>query len=219
MCLQIDRELYWVIDGNVDLPNKLNITQKYSKYDIYQIDKDLLTEHMLKLYETYHKSKFKDINIPITTCQQREYEFRLHRELKVPLNFEYTEIEGLVYDFTVDGKKYQEKVGTKVKKTKGELFYLYKNGGMQNGKRTFQKYVIGDNEFYWLHCTDKVHFYVIPESELIERGYISEVAHERKKSMILNPHNDSSNYKQKWTNIYLHNYNKLDINKLRELVL
>lgn len=219
MCIQYDKELFWVIDGNLDLPNKVNICHKYSKYDIYEVAKDVLTKHILDLYDTYHKSKYNDINIPITVCVQREYEYRKHRELHVPFNFEYSEVEGLVYDFTVAGKKYQEKVGSSRKDRNGEIFCLYKNDGKQNKKRMFQKYVKGDNDFYWFHCTNKVHFYVIPEHELIERGFISHEAHEPKKSMVLNPHDERSTYKQKWTNKYLYRYDDVDVLRLRELVM
>jgi hypothetical protein len=54
------------------------------------------------------------------------------------------------------------------------MFGLCKNNGRKNdGKHKLNKqYDIGDNNLYWLNCTDKKYFYVIPEYVLIEKDYI-----------------------------------------------
>jgi len=41
---------------------------------------------------------------------------------------------------------------------------MYKNGG-----KVKQAYKQGDNDFYWLNCPDKEHFFIIPEEYIINQ--------------------------------------------------
>ena len=216
VCIQLEKELFWVLDGNKDYGGRLNITQKYSKYDKFEVKKDKLAEYFKTNYERYEHGLFEEINTPIGVCQQREQEYRRFRESKVDLDFIYPEEDGLVYDFTVDGKKFQEKVGTIMKGKSGITFFLHKNAGKKDGKRIYQTYNTGDNDFYWLNFPDKIHFFIIPENVLVMKGIINEERVERSCTLLLN-----TNYKNNetyWANKFLLDYNNLDADRLREIL-
>ena len=117
-------------------------------------------------------------------------------------------MEGMVYDFKIDNKKIQEKVGCidKIKNT--NVFSMIKS----NGSRCQKNYDIGDNDFYWLNCINKVVFYVIPEHLLIERKY---VGFNGKKQLKLNPKDTLYN---QWLKPYRFDYENIDKVRLLKLL-
>jgi len=63
-------------------------------------------------------------------------------------------MEGLVYDFMINDKRVQEKVGSFCKPHNPNifLFNLSKFKCIENGKHKQQNYQEGDNALYWLNC-------------------------------------------------------------------
>ena len=128
--------------------------------------------HGNSIYKEY-KDEFDILNTPTSKSQQQELEYRNLRESKINfIEFINNEVEGLVYDFKIGVKKVQEKVGSITKNNPNSfLFNLIKYKCRVEGKCVNQSYQEGDNDLYWLHCKNRK-FYVIPEKELIEHGYI-----------------------------------------------
>lgn len=148
--------------------------------------------------------------IPVSPLQQLEYEYYLHRKQQLPfIKFIDNEKQGLVYDFMINDYKIQEKVGNIPRGKNGASFALFKNNGTQNKKHIHQSYKKGDNDFYWLNVPDKKYFYIIPENELIKHKYIDL---ETKRNIYLNP-----NTKDHWSQKYLFDYTKPDIEKIKNL--
>ena len=86
--------------------------------------------------------------------------------------------------------------------------------GRIHGKKIRQTYEIGDNDFYWLNCKNTSNFYVIPESILVEKGYLGN--YEKKiKSLTISKTNKITF----WTKDYLFNYDNLDKEKLCQILL
>ena len=183
-----------------------------SKYDIDRVTTDTIKDVILSYYESLPSVTFGDADIPINIYQQQERIFRIRRESTCHfLEFENPKRNQLVYDFIINGKKVQEKVGNVTKNKEGILFCLYKNNGCRKKPRTFISYTHGDNDFYWLNCPDKNHFYVIPEYELIQRNKIGTG---KSESIYFNPSNTD-----KWAFEYLFDYTNLDIEKLTNMFI
>jgi hypothetical protein len=163
----------WLIPENIiENQTKISIGYKKSKYNIYKINKDIIFDKLNEYYYTTSKFSFEKLDTPNCIYQQREKEFRNYREEKIDfIKFEYDFMEGTVYDFRIGNLKIQEKV-TKMSETNKCIFQLCKNNGKINGKRYQIQYNIGDNDFYWLNCDDKIIFFVIPEKILIDKGLI-----------------------------------------------
>jgi len=216
VCIQLPKEMFWVLDGNEEYPKKLNITQHYSKYDKYAVKKTALVDYFGEHYDRYDPEFMEVLNMPIGACQQREQEYRRWREQHVPLEFNYEEEEGLVYDFTVGKHKFQEKVGTVLKGKSGYGFFIHKNAGKVDGKRKTQSYNTGDNDFYWLNCPDKKAFFVIPEYVLVMKGVITEERMEKSYVLTLNAnYSENTNY---WANNFKLSYEDLDLGKLTDIL-
>ena len=49
VCIQLEKELYWVLDGNEVKTKKVTITHKYSKYDKYEVKKEDLVRFLTKI--------------------------------------------------------------------------------------------------------------------------------------------------------------------------
>lgn len=73
----------------------------------------------------------------------------------------------MVYDFKINDKKIQEKIGHVVDKI--IQFGTFK----ANGINSKQSYIKNDNDFYWLNCPDKEHFLIIPEKYIINKTTLS----------------------------------------------
>jgi len=122
-----------------------------------------LSNEIIKYYNKIPKFTLEEINIPISKNQKKEYEFRQLRESKCNfLNFEYPQRSQLSHDFLVNSKKIQEKVSRIEKK------YNYIFCSMH--KHNYKFYKLNDNDFYWLHYPDKIHFLLIPAKEMLQPG-------------------------------------------------
>lgn len=176
-------ENMWLIPENIiGNQKKVSIGYNKSKYNIYKVYKDNITNKLNDLYINSNKFEFEKLNKPICIYQQREKEFRKYREEKINfLNFENHDMEGNVYDFKISNFKVQEKV-TKINDNKC-CFQLCKNNGLINGSQNQIQYDIGDNDFYWLNCDNKKTFFVVPESILINKGIIGNNGEKRTKTL------------------------------------
>jgi hypothetical protein len=213
ICLE-DKKMWGFLQENLQKGlTKLSIGLIKSKYDKYELNIQNLFETLNKNYEQM-SNEFDIINLPTNIYQQREQEYYKYRESKIDfLTFIYNNMEGQVFDFKIGNLKIQEKVGGLLKdRNNTYLFCLCKNNGKTEDKQHNQvQYNKGDNDFYWLNCSDKKYFYVIPENELIQHGYINN----EKKKILFKTNPISIN--NLWYNEYLFDYNNIDKERLKSL--
>ena len=205
ICLE-DKKMWGFLQENLQKGlTKLSIGLKKSKYDQYELNSENLIKILNKNYELL-SNEFDIINLPINIYQQREQEFYKYRESKINfLTFTYNDMEGQVFDFKIGNLKIQEKVGGLLKdRNNTYCFGLCKNNGKNKDKKTNQvQYSKGDNDFYWLNCSDKKYFYIIPEQSLIEHEYINTEKH--KIIFKVNPTSIDL-----WYNKYKFDYDNID---------
>jgi hypothetical protein len=227
-CICVNDNSIYTFDGELSLTiNNIGINEN-SKYYSGIITDGKIIDRFISHYNNnkFPKVKYLEANIPISFSHKIEYEYQQLREEKLGSHFEfmYPELEGQVFDFTIDKFKIQEKVGsirTDVSIPCIEV-HLSKNAGLGKQKR----YDIGDNHFYWIACPDKDTFYIFPESILVEKQYIlqeletSDTSYKcmylhfkatRKEDLVKCQSNDE------WTFPYRYNYSNLDISKLKLL--
>lgn len=213
LCYTIRDDRLWLFPENIICSEitKITIGKKHSKkYGQYEIHIDNINNALQEYYEETTKFDFDTVNTPINIYQKREQEFRKFRESMLP-QFQYKcdELEGTEYDFFLNGLKIQEKVCQK--NNKGScIFFL-----QRSQKRCYN---VGDNEFYWLNSFDKDYFLVIPESILLQQGFLNytqdgEQIEGKRKTMKVT-FRDELNIKIRWLQPYLFNYNT--INKANE---
>lgn len=216
ICICLQDKNIWAFENNIvsHIKTTLTIGNK-SKYNKFKVENNIA--HILGNYYNSIK-KFTLINLDISQSNnvKIEYKYRKIREEKISfLNFINNELEGLVYDFKINDKKIQEKVGGNLHKNKNSYsFCLTKMNGRINGKKKRQSYNKGDNDFYWLNCKDTMLFYIIPENILIKEGYI-ENSDGKLKNLIIS----KTNKKTFWTKEYLFDYDNLDKEKLCKILL
>jgi disulfide oxidoreductase YuzD len=209
-------ESMWLVPENIILDQKkVSIGFNKSKYNIYKITKDTIIDKLYELYNITSKFEFDMLNIPINIYQQREQDFRKYRESKIDyIPFHYDEMEGTKYDFKIGNYKVQEKVA-KLNKENRYLFHICKSNGVTNKKINHIQYDIGDNDFYWLNCENKITFFVIPEQILIDRGLIGNI----KKSLCLKVTiKDALHPTNVWLQPYMFNYENIDKERLLSII-
>ena len=205
-------ESMWLVPENIIFnQKKVSIGFNKSKYNIYKITKENIVNKLHELYNITTKFDFDILNTPINIYQQREQEFRKYRESKINfIDFLYDEMEGTAYDFKIGNYKIQEKV-SKLNKENRYLFHICKSNGVTNKKINHKQYDIGDNDFYWLNCENKITFFVIPEKILIDRGLIGNI----KKSLCIKVTvKDTLHPKNSWLQPYMFNYENIDKERL-----
>ena len=218
ICICLEDNNTWIFENNFVRHIKTTLTiSDNSKYNKYKTDNNIM--YILENY--YNNSKIKkfklgELDTPGSKNTQTEYEYRKIREEKITfLDFINNEMEGLVYDFKIGDKKIQEKVGGYPHKNINTYHFTFsKMKGRIEGKKIRQTYEIGDCDFYWLNCKNSSIFYVIPESILIEKGYIGNSDGKIKSITI-----SKTNKKIFWTEDYLFNYENLDKEKLCKILL
>jgi hypothetical protein len=207
----------WILNGNdITVKCKIAIGLKKSKYDKNEVNLDNIADSIHKYYDVMLPITYDIANLPQSICQQQEQEYRKFVESKCPnIKFDYPVYNQLVYDFTVNGHKVQEKVGT-YRKDRNEtvIFTLHKSNGKQDGVRKFKIYNECDNDFYWLNFPDKKHFYIFPEMELIKLGILS-TEKQKGSGIIYITMSKISN--TKYGVKYLFDYENLDESRIMEL--
>jgi hypothetical protein len=218
ICLCLSDKRMWILNGNEIIVNrKIAIGLNKSKYSDDEVNINNISDCISKYYDLMTPVAFDIANLPQSICQQKEQEFRKLAESKCPcIKFDYPNNNQMVYDFTINGFKIQEKVGTLRKDRKdGIIFSLHKNGGgKQNGVRKFKPYGEGDNDFYWLNFPNKKNFYIFPEKELIKHGILSTHNQKGKRNISMTVSKIKTN---KYDTKYLFDYDNLDENRLTEL--
>lgn len=213
LCICEEDKKIWLIPyENVKGLKTIGIAKK-SKYNKYEIIKEILFESLDVFYNTLPTFEYSILNIPTSKSQKQEQEFRNLRENKIDfIDFTNHDIEGLVYDFKIGNKKVQEKVGSYCKKNNPNMFIfnLNKYECRIHGKCQQKCYEEGDNDLYWLHCKNNK-FYVIPEYVLMEKGFIGENG---KQKLYVSPTNQNTS----WCNSYQFDYNNIDKERLLQIV-
>ena len=207
MCICESDKKMWCIDGNtVTVKKKIAIGLQNSKYDPFEVTTETINDRLEDFYNNLPKYAFETIDTPITSNQKLEREYRKYREKMVDcIEFTNHHMQGMVYDFKINGYKIQEKVGTP--RRKEFLFSFHKNNGRNNNKIQLTSYKKGDNDFYWLNCQDKKTFYVIPENVLLLKEYIDK----KKKMLVINPTSIE------WLKEYTFDYMNIDIERLKRM--
>lgn len=205
----------WLFNGNNMILSKISIGYNKSKYSDNEINKENIFQNLKTYYNKIKLSSYEDANEPICLNGKKEMEFKKLRIQHVKCNF--TDVSNyLHYDFIINDKKVQEKVGTKCKNSNKIFFSLCKRNGSINGVSKFKPYGIGENNLYWLHLPNKKHFYLLPEKELINNDNNT-----IKKSLIVlvdtnnSPINNETNNK---INDFLFNYDNINYEFFNKLI-
>jgi hypothetical protein len=214
LCICEEDKRMWLIPyEDVNGQKTIGISKK-SKYNKYEITEEKIFESLNIFYTKMPLFEYNVINIPTSKSQQQEQEFRNLRENKIDfIEFINHDIEGLVYDFKIGNKKVQEKVGSYCKENNPNMFIfsLAKYDCRINGKCKNKCYEEGDNDLYWLHCKNRK-FYVIPESLLIEKGFVGKNC--VKQKLYVSPTNTNI----AWCNKYLFDYDNIDKERLIKII-
>ena len=209
LCICLEDKKMWLIPyEDVKGQKSVKISIK-SKYNHYEVTPDNIKEKLTNFYNNIPNFQFDILNTPTSDTHKQEKFYRKLREEKLDfIQFIYPEFEGTVYDFKIFDKKVQEKVGFICKNNPNSFgFHINKS----NGKKSNCSYKLGDNDLYWLHCKNTSRFYVIPESILIENGFIGDNC---KQHLYISP----TNINTKWTDEYLFNYDNIDKERLLQVL-
>lgn len=218
ICVCIEDKRTWFIDGlkTHGLKAKLNIGIGKSKYSQYETCPQDFSTSLQTFYLQKILFELSDCVKPIAACQQQEQDYRRVRESEIPfLEYVYPAVEGLHYDFTINGKHVQEKVcSTREDRSDAHVAGLYTNNGKSEGKRQYKAYRLGENDYYWLWLKHTRIFYLIPEQVLYEHGFISD-AHVilPKRSFV----NISMNHERGWYQDYKFDLDNLDKQKISQM--
>ncbi len=206
---------YWLIDGSI-VPRSYSIrATENSKYGKYITEENKISSTLMDSYKL--KTLFNETTIlgQLNKTHTIEHTHRQKREnlLKQYFTFEYPETDCMVFDLKINNFKVQDKTGeyrTK-KPTKLFQFVLKRSCGKKNW------YDKDDNDFYWFYNTVNSMFIVIPSFELAKEGYVIDKDNDKqvlKSSFTMN----FDDYKNHKFAKYVFDYNKLDINKLKNLI-
>ena len=224
MCKE-DKRMWAIPYEDVSGMIKIAIGNSKSKYDKYEITKETISNKMFEFYNSTNQTEFDILNTPQNIYQQREQEFRKFREENVDfLTFVDSGMEGTVSDFVIEdtlfnfGIKVQEKVGCYTDDGR-IMFGVCKNDNdnKTSNHKTNKQYDIGDNDIYWLNCTDKKYFYVFPEDVLIEKGYVGTTTNKTYNIKLPKIENQIKK-PDYWTNPYLFNYENIDKDRLLNII-
>jgi hypothetical protein len=212
LCICLEDKKMWLIPYEDVNGQKTIGIAKTSKYNKYEVTIDNINEQLLDYYSIMNTFSFDILNTPTSNSQKQEQEYRKLREQKLPfIEFIYPNMEGTVYDFKIGNFKIQEKVGSfsKINNPHMFTFILEKNSGKHN-RTSYEK---GDNDFYWLNCKNGK-FYIIPESILIEKGFVGDNCDNKcKQRLYVSPTNNNT----QWANDYLFDYDNFNKEKLIQL--
>lgn len=208
LCYCISDNSIWCIPHDIikHLKNSLNIglTDK-SVYNKYKVTESTLFSKLNEYFNITKLDILETYMIPENIYQQNEIKYKEKREKYFDfIQFKYPEIEQCYFDFKINGKNIQEKIAFKNnKRIDSYIGCIYRS----KGKNKKQQYLIGMNEYYWIHIPDTDLFYLIPEFELYNNGFITDDKAEcnSKKSLSI-----KINYEYSWYYKYQYNYTKLD---------
>ena len=138
----------------------------HSEYIVNNLSEKFIELHSKEIYN----STIDAASIPISPFVQLEHRYIKKRERAIDfIQFIQNEFSGVAYNFKIGDLKVQETVSSKHIHKKSLSASINKNNG--KGKRC--SYFQGDNDIYWFNVNDTdENFYVVPESVLIDCGYI-----------------------------------------------
>jgi hypothetical protein len=211
VCICVKDKKMWLIPYEVVKGlTSIGISTK-SKYNQYEVTVETLRDKLIHFYKTGTKFDFEELNTPTSPTQKQEQQYRKIREESIDfIEFVYPNMEGTVYDFKIGDKNVQEKVGFICKNNPDSFGFSINKS---DGKKYNCSYNIGDNDFYWLHCKNTSLFYIIPESILIEKGFIGEGY--CRQHLYISPTNKNT----EWTKDYLFDYHDIDKERLTSTFL
>jgi len=216
LCYCISNNSTWLIPFDVvaHIKNNLNIglTDKsiYNKYKVNE--KNTLSIGLLKYFTALKLDILENYLIPKNICQQNEIKYRKIREESCKfLKFEKPEIEQSYYDFTINGKKIQEKVACKRNDRKDTYLVCICRGRSHEDRR---QYILGMNDYYWIHIPEIDLFFLFPERELFNNGFIQDPNEEKNTKFFLSL---KINIKKSWYHKYQYDYKNLDENIISKL--
>jgi len=211
----------WIIPFNLlTVKTNLNIstTSKYNKYLV--LDNLLLDEHIHKYNAHYTELALHECMTPISILQQREQAYVKKREDNISfLRYDYPGVQNTSVDFSVNGKRVQEKVLGFNKYKSTICTSLHSNNGRgDDKKRKFRSYRLGENDYYWFHSCMDDRFWIVPESVLYDRKLISDEEETKCRKVVFIPYNESNDYRSsEWIRQYEYNYNQIDKDKIIKL--
>jgi hypothetical protein len=205
----ITEKKIWILPFSTEINSNINISLK-SKYNQYFVQNDNIAFAIDQYRDKVVMTELSVIMRPVTILQQREQEYVQKRERCLPfLTYDYPEIQSGASDFICNGKKVQEKVMGLAKK-KLQCTFGHSNG-KKNGKYTLRTYMLGENDYYWFHSSIDDRFWIISETVLHEKGYISNANDKKNKCNIFLSDN-------KW-NAYLYHYDHVEQERIMKLFL
>jgi hypothetical protein len=223
LCICKEDRKMWIIPYEIiEGKKRLSIGLVNSKYSKYELTEKNFIEKLNEIYNKMDIKTFEEHDTPLCIYQQREKEFQLYREKTIDfIRFIRNDMEGFVYDFKIGDKKIQEKIGgVRKNRPNAFVFEIVKNGGLKiKEKNNHIQYDLGDNDFYWLNCDNKKHFYVIPEKLLYEKNYIGNDNEIQKKRKTLRVNSNSNNFSSTvWLSPYLFDYENIDKDRILNIL-
>lgn len=208
ICLCINNKKMWLFD-DCDINNikKISIGKYKSKYTEKEINVTNINDTISNKYKTIKLISSEYENTQLTKCVKIEQEYS---ELRIKYTkYEFTNVcKYLHTDFKLNNKNFQEKIGSKYKHKNGVGFKLTKRDSVS---RTTQPYDKGNNDFYWLHFPNKIHFYLIPENILLTaKGVLI-------KNLYVTLSADGTP-KSNHLNYYLFEYENIDYNRFDSII-
>jgi hypothetical protein len=208
ICL-VDKKI-WVFNFNdIKHTKNLSIGRKKSQYDNCLIPKEIFSNRCLQFYNNGMLYSKDELFTPITPNMKIEYQYRVRREKELGfLNFVYYDIDNLIFDFTINGSKHQEKVVSCCKNKRDRYNAQIKRSFANKDK----KYKKSDNDYYWIWLKDTTLFFVFPEDVMIEQGFIEDQNNQVNGNMYINLNNLD------WKSEYMFDLDNLDKDKLLKLL-
>ena len=217
ICVCTFEKKVWVVPyEDINHLSILNISSK-SKYNKYLVkDNTKLKDEIEKYDIKYTRNSIDELLVPVSILQQREQEYVAKREKYINfLEYTYPEIQNTPTDFIVNNKKVQEKVaGVIIKGKKHDLTVQLasNNGKKDNGIRNYRTYRKGENDYYWFHSSIDDRFWIVPESILFEKEYISKEDETKNKKVF-----NITTPKNNWIKEYEYDYNTFNKDKIIKL--
>lgn len=208
LCYCLDDNIIWCIPYDIisHVKNTFNIglTNK-SIYSKYIVSESLILQKLNEYFDIMNLNKSDVFMIPLNICQQNEIKYIKIREKYCDfIQFVKPKIEQSYFDFIINGKKIQEKVATKRNDREDSYIACIYRGGNYVNRR---QYIVGMNDYYWIHIPNTHIFYILPEIELYNNGFIQKPLEKINTKFFLNL---KVNIKKYWYYKYQYNYKNLD---------
>jgi hypothetical protein len=210
LLIAIEDKKIWLVDNEI-VNGKSNLSigsGKKSIYTKYEVSVNELEFKIIECYKDFEKYLITkdEANIPISKDCKKEYIYQLLRIDKLPfINFIRPHRNQMVYDFTINNYKVQEKIASITKNS----YYIILSKSFGKTNKCYDK---EDNDFYWIHFPDNKHFLIIPENILIEKEIIGNYQRTPKSISFLKTFPRSH-----WLFPYLHSYETLDEVKIKNI--